>query len=156
VQPLLYGGLVALTIALIPVRHNEYAVRALTRTPDESLLSFVRSPDFAPGATYRLLRVGDGKVGMYDLVKAGARLDSEPFPESIDRRSFASESQYRAFLKERRVDYVLVFDAYDARYGTNEHQLLREIAASSPNACAAVAAMADGYNVYRIKHNAGC
>jgi hypothetical protein len=154
IQPLLFAGLIALTVALIPVRHNEYALGALTRAPDESLLPFVRSGEFVPGATYRILRVGDGKVGMYDLLKAGAKLDSEPFPESIDRRSFATPDQYLAFLAKRRVDYVLIYDAYDTRYETNEHHLLKEM--TSSGGCASVAATGDGYEVYRIAHDKGC
>ncbi len=156
IQPLMFAGLIALTVALIPVRHNEYAVRALTRTPDQALTPFVRSSNFVPGATYRILRVGDGKVGMYDLVKAGGLLDSEPFPESIDRRSFATSSEYVAFLVKRHVDYVLIYDAYDARYGTNEHRLLKEMAEGSSQTCASVAAAGDGYEVYRVAHNAAC
>ncbi|TAK64709.1 MAG: hypothetical protein EPO22_05555, partial [Dehalococcoidia bacterium] len=70
----IFVGLIALNVVLVPVRKNEYAWGALVRTPDVSLEHFIRSEDFAPGATYRILRVGDGKVGMYQLVRAGARL----------------------------------------------------------------------------------
>lgn len=157
IQPVLFAALVALTVALIPVRHNGYAFGALTRSPDESLLAFVRSDVFEEGATYRILRVGDGKVGMYDLVRNGARLDSEPFPESIDRRSFSSAHEYLAFLARRRVDYVIVYDAYDARYRTNEHHLLREIsAAAGVVGCASLATTASDYDVYRVAPTAPC
>lgn len=155
IQPLLFGGLIALTIGLVPVRHNGYALGALTRKPDESLLAYVRSPDFRAGATYRLLRVGDGKVGMYDLVRNGARLDSEPFPESIDRRSFASTSEYLAFLQRRRVDYVIIYDDYDARYRTNEHQLLRQISGAASR-CARRISGRLGYEVYALALDATC
>ncbi len=150
IQPLIYAGLIALTAALIPIRHNGYAYWALTRSPDESMLAFVHSADFAPGANYRILRVGDGKIGMYDLVRNGARLDSEPFPESIDRRSFPTSAQYLRFLGARDVDYVIVYDAYDARYGTNEHHLLREMALDPSLQCASVTTQGDGYDVYQI------
>jgi hypothetical protein len=157
VQPVLFVGLIALTVALIPVRQNGYAIGALTRSPDESLLTFVHSDAFRAGATYRILRVGDGKVGMYDLVRSGARLDSEPFPESIDRRSFSSPDEYLAFLDHRHVDYVIVYDTYDARYLTNEHHLLREIAAADrAGGCVSLATTGAGYEVYRVTRSAAC
>ena len=157
IQPLLFAGLIALTIGLIPIRQNGYAIGALTRSPDASLLTFIRSDAFKAGATYRILRVGDGKVGMYDLVRNGAHLDSEPFPESIDRRSFSSADEYLAFLDHRRVDYVIVYDAYDIRYHTNEHHLLREIAAAgSARGCLALAATGTGYEVYLVTRIAVC
>jgi hypothetical protein len=155
-QPVLFAGLIALTVALIPVRQNGYAVGALTRSPDESLLAFTQSAAFKAGATYRILRVGDGKVGMYDLVRGGARLDSEPFPESIERRSFSSPDEYRTFLQHRRVDYVIVYDAYDVRYATNEHHLLREMSAADPGGCVSLVVTGEGYEVYRFGGEAAC
>jgi hypothetical protein len=157
IQPALFVGLIALSVGLVPIRHNGYALGALTRSPDESLLTFIHSDAFEAGATYRILRVGDGKVGMYDLVRNGARLDSEPFPESIDRRSFSSADEYLAFLDHRRVDYIIVYDSYDVRYGTNEHHLLREIAAAGrARGCLALAAPGTGFDVYLWSRTAVC
>jgi hypothetical protein len=152
VPALLFAALVALNAVLVPVRHDQFAWTALVRTPDHSLDAFIDSPAFQPAATYRILRVGDGKVGMYDLVRAGASLDAEPFPESIDRRSWASEADYVSFLRARHVDNVIVYDAYDDRYRTNEHHLLAEMAARSvPPSCAKVALRGDGYDVYHLQ-----
>lgn len=142
------AGLVVLNIALVPVRNNQFAWTALTRSPDQSLQAYIRSPDFHPGATYRILRVADGKVGMYQLLRGGARLDSEPFPESIDRRSFTSSDDYLAFLAKRRVDYVIVYSAYDERYRTNEHTLLHALAATPP--CARVEVSTSEYDVFAV------
>src|SRR5581483_4538288 len=89
--------------------------------PNVTVEQFTHTAAFAPGATYRILRAGDGKVGMYQLLRGGAQLDSELFPESIDRRSFPTADAYRRFLAKRRVDYVMVFDTYDRKYRTNEH-----------------------------------
>src|SRR5205823_3381062 len=75
-----------------------FAWRSLWRTPDQAMVAFVRSPEFVPGATYRVLRVPDGKVGMYQLLQAGGRLDSEFFPESIVRRSWPGTGPYAEFL----------------------------------------------------------
>lgn len=143
------GGLVVLNLVLVPIRKNQFAWTALIRSPDESLQAYIHSPDFHPGATYRILRVADGKVGMYQLLRGGARLDSEPFPESIDRRSFDSPpSDYVAFLAKREVDYVIIYRAYDERYRTNEHTLLRTLA-HGPS-CARLAVSESEYDVYAV------
>jgi hypothetical protein len=152
VPALLFAALIALNAILVPVRHDQFAWTALARTPDHSLDAFINSPGFEPGATYRILRVADGKVGMYDLLRAGASLDAEPFPESIDRRSWPTQEAYLAFLRGRHVDYVIVYNAYDVRYETNEHHLLAEMAAgSAPASCAQVVVRADGYDVYHLQ-----
>ena len=142
-------GLVVLNLILVPVRKNQFAWTALTRSPDESLQTYIHSSAFKPGATYRILRVADGKFGMYQLLRAGARLDSEPFPESIDRRSFDSASAYAAFLSKRNVDYVIIYAAYDERYRTNEHALLRALAAAP--SCARLAVAAPAYDVFAVE-----
>ncbi len=146
----------SLNLILVPLRKNEFGWTALVRTPDTSLQTFIDSPAFDPAGEYRLLRVGDGKVGMYDLVRAGARLDSEPFPESIDRRSFASAAEYARFLQHREVEYVIVYDAYDRRYKTNEHHLLAEMAQAAEAPCAEAVSRGDGFDVYRIVSYENC
>jgi hypothetical protein len=93
---------------------------------------------------------------MYDLVRAGAPLDSEPFPESIDRRSFASAAEYADFLQQREVAYVIVYDAYDRRYKTNEHHLLAEMALATEAPCAEAFSHGDGFDVYRILSYENC
>ena len=102
-----------------------------------------------------MLRAGDGKVGMYQLLKAGGRLDSEFFPESIGRRSFPSGAAYSEFLRKRQVDTVIIFVNYDARWRTNEHALLDQLAAD--DACSAtqvgvdVIEHLDHFDVYHIE-----
>ena len=107
---------------------------------------------FTPGRTYRILRVADGKVGMYDLLRAGARLDSELFPESIDRRSWPDTDEYAQFLHKRHVDYVIIFDNYDARYHTNEHELLAALVSGGGRSgyCATPKGQGEDYTVYRV------
>src|SRR5262245_64883383 len=39
--------------------------------------AYTRSPQFVKGATYRILRDGDGKLAMYRVLRADGRLDSE-------------------------------------------------------------------------------
>jgi len=150
-------GLVGLNLILVPIRKNEFGWTALTRDADESLVPFTRSSDFHAGATYRILRVADGKVGMYQLLQAGARLDSEPFPESIDRRSWPSATEYATFLHQRKVDYVIIYATYDRRYETNEHALLRDLGAARTTSgapCSELSLSTATYEVFAIDSSA--
>jgi hypothetical protein len=119
--------------------------RALRHGPDTGMLAFVQSSAFTPGATYRVLRAFDSKIGMYQLIQHGARLDSEFFPESIVRRSWPDVAEYTRFLTGRHVDYVLAFDGYSRRYGTNEISLLRQVAG-----CADHVTGGPGYELFRV------
>jgi hypothetical protein len=132
VEPYALGAVgIAIILNLVFLQPFEltWAWAGLARRPDKTLAEFATSGDFTPGLTYRVLRAGDGKVGMYQLLRAGGRLDSEFFPESIERRSFATLAEYSYFLRKRDVDTVIVFSNYDTRWKTNEHQLLEELAA---------------------------
>jgi hypothetical protein len=120
--------LVASTWALWKPLQLPWAYRALWRRPNNAMVGFVREPEFVPGATYRLLRIADGKLGMYQLVQHGARLDSEFFPESMNLRSWGSPRAYGAFLRSRGVQYVMVWGGFDLVYRTNEHATLRRMA----------------------------
>jgi hypothetical protein len=112
-----------------------YAWGALRREPDRRMVDFVRSPLFVPGAEYRVLRAADGKVGMYQLLRGGGRLDSEFFPESILRVSWPDPAAYSAFLRRRHVDYVFVWRGYTSYYQVNEESVLGRMAAASPAQC---------------------
>jgi hypothetical protein len=127
----LAGVALAANVALLAPLDAGYSWAALGREPDQAMARFVASPQFDPGRTYRLLRTSDGKVGMYQLIRAGGRLDSEFFPESIWGGEFASEQEYSDFLRKRRVDEVLVFDQIPRHVHTNEPQLLARMAAST-------------------------
>lgn len=118
------GALLALNLIFVPVRHNDFGWEALVRRPDTSVRPFIRSDLFEKGKTYRILSSRDGKTPMYDLIRSGALLDSEFFPESINRRSFADTAEYVRFLNQRKVDYVIIYALYDTAHGTNEHALL--------------------------------
>lgn len=149
----LLAALVGLNVVLVPIRHNQFAWTALARAPDESLLAYIDSPGFDPATqrSYRILRVGDGKLGMYQLLRAGAHLDSEPFPESIDRRSWDTPDGYAAFLRSRDVGYVIIYAAYDTRYGTNEHALLEQLTSRADGgACAQRIVHTADYDVYKV------
>jgi hypothetical protein len=96
--------------------------RALVRNGADtaSLDAYLRSSEFVPGATYRVLRGGDGKLGLYRVLRAGGRLDSELFPESMAMRSFRDVADYTNVLCDRHVDRIIHYDTYDEARHTNE------------------------------------
>jgi hypothetical protein len=146
---------VILNIVFLQPFELTWAWAGLARKPDKTLAEFARSGDFTPGLTYRVLRAGDGKVGMYQLLKAGGHLDSEFFPESIGRRSFPDLAVYSTFLRRRAVDTVVVFRNYDERWKTNEHQLLEQLVGddhcSAEQVGATVLQRFERFDVYRIR-----
>lgn len=128
VLPALAAVVLSLNVALAPL-DSGYAWRGLTRAPDRTLLNFTATREFRPGATYRVVGALDGKVGMYELIRHGARLDSEFFPESIYFGNFGSTRAYSDFLAQHHVDYVLIFSDLKDRYPSNEVPLLQAMAA---------------------------
>jgi hypothetical protein len=92
-----------------------------------SLDDYLRSPTFVPGLTYRVLRAGDAKLGLYHVLRAGGRLDSELFPESMGMHNFRDADAYAAFLCARHVDRILHDDTYDESLHTNEIELIAEL-----------------------------
>lgn len=145
-------------VALLGQRDVASAWRALRRNPSTTMLTFVRSDAFVRGATYRVLRAGDSKIGMYQLLQHGGRLDSEFFPESIGIRSWTRQEDYIRFLRSRHVDFVIVFPTFDRAYHTNEHRLLDRLAVPVSSSCAraggaraASVLRRPQYDVYRIE-----
>jgi hypothetical protein len=120
-------------IVTIPISGMVSGWGALNRDPDRAAVAIPHSISIVHGATYRVLSYGDGKYGMYAVVRAGGRLDSEFFPESLYRRSFRDESAYATFLTKRKVEYVLVDHRYK-KFHTNEQALLDALAASPGDA----------------------
>jgi hypothetical protein len=100
------------------------------RPPPHDLDSFVTTPPLQPGRTYRVLTGGDQKYGIYQVVRHGGVLDSELFPESLHRSSFGSRRSYARFLKDRRVQSVVVAPSYRRAYHSNEPRLLAAMAAT--------------------------
>jgi hypothetical protein len=113
---------------------------AMFRDPDRAAIALPHSAHFEPGKTYRVLSQADGKYAPYAAVRAGATLDSEFFPESLNWRSFKSEQAYAKFLVDRKVDFVALYARYDRRK-TNEHTLLDRM-----HACT------DGITISRVEH----
>jgi hypothetical protein len=108
----------------------EWQWRGLTRTASTVTLDhFLDSPQFVPGATYRVLRsAADTKLGLYHVLRKGGRLDSELFPESMAVRSFSNVAEYEQLLCDRHVDDVIAYDSYTRSRHTNEIAVLRRLA----------------------------
>jgi hypothetical protein len=117
-------------------------------TDTTTLDGYLASPRFAPELTYRVLRGGDEKLGLYKFVRAGGHIDSELFPESMGMHDFASPQAYVRFLCDRRVDRVLHFNSYDKR-GTNEGAVLDELAAT-PGSPVQSVGLGPDYQVYAV------
>jgi len=132
---------VALPFAVAPLRRDLWALRQLTMEPSITAVAALEDATFTPGAVYRVLDAADGKVSMYRALRAGAVLDSDFFPESINRRNWSDPDVYSAFLQARRVQYVLITPAFDRAFRTNEHNLLRALAAEGR----AALVFGDGY-----------
>ena len=66
-----------------------------TRPPDE-LKTFLEAQALEPGRIYRVLPGADQKYGLYQVVRHGAVLDSEFFPESLRRKGFQTDEEYAA------------------------------------------------------------
>jgi hypothetical protein len=124
----LVAALLALPNAVALGPMNRFAWAAPFRSPDRSIDRLIASPAFARGATYRVLGFSDGRVSMYRLVRSGARLDGEFFPESQARRSFHDRATYERVLLDRHVDQVIAWWSYDTRWRTDEHRLLVQMA----------------------------
>jgi len=118
---------------LAPAFDTNYAWAGLRRAPDRNV-SFTKTDEFVQGKTYRVLRRNDGKVGMYEYLKAGAKLDSEFFPEGFAHRSFHTLPVYSAFLRKRLVDVVVVYSSYDVAHH-DEHALLARLASRRRHRC---------------------
>ena len=131
--PLAVVVMLATNVALQEPLNVAFQWRAVTRSHDVSTASldnFLRSAEFEPGATYRVLRgAGDGKLGLYHVLLAGGRLDSEMFPESMAIRNFANLAEYERLLCDasRRLR-----DRVRQLHLVETHQRDRDCWASSP------------------------
>ena len=132
--------------------------RGFTRVANTaSLDAFLQSPEFVPGATYRVLRSGaDAKLGLYHVLRAGGRLDSELFPESMAIRDFSTPADYEHLLCDRHVDFVIAYDRYTLSRHTNEIAVLRRLdAASDPRVTLRTIVHGKDYRVYSVDRK-GC
>lgn len=109
----------------------DFAWGSLTRDAPADMADYAASGDVVAGDTYRVLSGFDGKYGLYAVARAGGVLDAEFFPEGLHRGGFGSTGSYARFLRDRRVDHVVVFPSYGARFKrTNEPQVLEDMVAA--------------------------
>jgi hypothetical protein len=134
--PLMLAVSIAASFGLATQHDMHTAWRDLKKDPERSLVPFLTSSAFRPGLEYRLLSTTDRRIGMYQLIQHGARLDSEFFPESLVRRTWPSAAEYCRFLRDRGVDRVIVYHHYDRGFRKNEQQLLSRLS-HYPGTCAA-------------------
>jgi len=130
------------------------AWRAMDRQPSQAMQPFLHSAAFHPGWTYRLLRVDDKRVGLYQLIRAGGRSDAEFFPESELRRSWPSLAEYSTVLRARHVDAVMLWRSYEQRIHSDERRLLDELSAptcAAPLACTTLVATTSNYRLYELR-----
>jgi hypothetical protein len=136
VAPIAVAVLVAVNLATWSPMGIPQAWRWLRHKQDPDVEAFVKTPAFVPGATYRVLLTSSGKHGEYVMLRDGARLDSEFFPESMAIQSWAGTRTYSDALLSRHVDYVMDWHSYNRRWKTNEHTMLERLAQLAPQACA--------------------
>jgi hypothetical protein len=149
--PAAFGAVVALAAFAWGPLNMPIAWRGMSREPSAQMLTFLRSPEFRRGWTYRVLRTSDKRVGRYQLIKAGGRSDAEFFPESELRQSWPSLAAYSAMLEHHHVDAVMVWASYEREHHTNERTLLDELSTTScrgPNACMRLVEANDRYRLY--------
>jgi hypothetical protein len=135
--PVLVVMALAGSVALASQFDTKTAWEDLSRSPERSIDPFVASPVFRPGLEYRILSTTDRRMGMYILIQHGARLDSEFFPESLNRVTWPSEAQYCQFLIQRRVDRVVIYHQYDIGLHKNEQKILGLLSSVDRHACTA-------------------
>jgi hypothetical protein len=152
--PVALGLSIVASVALYVPMNVAHQVRALARrgANTSEIDAYAHSAHFVKGAMYRVLRDGDGKLGMYRVLRAGGRLDSELFPESMAMKSFNSLADYEQLLCDRHVDQVIHFTSYDNQRHTNEHALLDQLVAEGR---ATVLASGPDWQAYAIDRS-GC
>jgi Glycosyl transferase family 2 len=90
---------------------------------------YFASPQFHPGATYRVVEPNDREDGMYRFIRHGAVLGNEFFSESMFRRNWTVD-QYGCFLAFKGIDYVAMEKAYMVNSPTNEQDVLEGLVSS--------------------------
>ena len=123
------GGLVlGVLMATGPLRITYGSYYGALHFATDTYAQFFDSPQFQPGATYRVLEPNDREDGMYRFIRHGAVLSNEFFSESIFRRSWEMP-QYACFVAFKGIDYVVIEKAYMLYQPSNEQALLGSLVA---------------------------
>ncbi len=111
--------------------------------------TFFASPSFQPKATYRVMEPNEREDGMYRFIRHGAVLSNEFFSESVFRRNW-TEPEYGCYTAFKKIDYVVIEQAYQNEYHRNEQTLLRSLV-SADRASVTYDDAAGRFTVYDIR-----
>jgi hypothetical protein len=138
-----------LMLATGPIAIGDGSYYGVTHRSSDIYASFFASPQFHPGATYRVMEPNDREDGMYFFMQHGAVLGNEFFTESIFRNDW-TVGQYECFLSYKEVNYVVIEQAYVNSDHTNEKNLLDSFVTSGL-AEITYADPADRFTVYDVQ-----
>ncbi len=131
-RPVLAGGAVTAVAGVVALsgviryEHSPGGYYGIMHHSSNVYAEFFRSPEFHPGATYRVLEPSEREDGMYRFIQHGAVLSNEFFNESVFRRPW-TQSQYGCYGAFKGIDFVVAEKAYVQRYGTSERELLQTL-----------------------------
>jgi hypothetical protein len=114
---------VGLMLATSPIAIGDGSYYGVTHRSSDIYATFFASPQFHPGAVYRVMEPNDREDGMYFFIQNGAVLANEFFTESIFSNDW-TVSQYECFLSYKEVSYVVIEQAFVDSDHTNEKNLL--------------------------------
>ncbi len=123
------GIALVVMIATGPLRISYGSYYGALHFSDDIYAAYFQSPQFHPGATYRVVEPNDREDGMYRFIRHDAVLANEFFSESMFRRNWTND-QYACFLAFKQVDYVVIEGAYMANSPTNEQAVLEGLVSS--------------------------
>jgi len=138
-----------LMLATGPIAIGDGSYYGVTHRSSDIYASFFASPQFHPGATYRVMEPNDREDGMYFFIQHGAVLANEFFTESIFSNDWTL-SQYQCFLSYKEVSYVVIEQAFVDSDHTNEKNLLDSFVTSGL-AEISYADPADRFTVYDVQ-----
>ncbi|HZP56198.1 MAG TPA: hypothetical protein VFC53_01430 [Dehalococcoidia bacterium] len=108
------------------IQHQQVNTFGLDRYSRPLYGEFLRSPQFDPHATYRVLEPNDREDGAYQLMRHHAVLAQEFFDQSQFRRWWNTPEQYACFLGAKKIDIVLLERDYPMKFSQNESTRLQE------------------------------
>ena len=112
-----------LVLATSPIAIGDGSYYGVTHRSSDIYADFFASPQFHPGAVYRVMEPNDREDGMYRFIQNGAVLANEFFTESIFPNDW-TVGQYECFLSYKEVKYVVIEQAFVDSDHTNEKNLL--------------------------------
>jgi len=140
---------VVLVSVTTPVGYAQGSYYGATHRSSNIYAAFFQSPQFEPGATYRVLEPNEREDGMYRFIRHGAVLSNEFFSESTMRRNW-TEPQYGCYVTFKGVRYVVVEKAYLHQFNVNEEKLLQSLS-SAGRASVVFTDPAGRFTVYDVR-----